>query len=255
MKFIKLFAYSITFCLALAACKKHVIEPLPISDPSGQAQIKVVYASAYTTNNAVQIKINDTRVSNNITYSTPFPGGGLNTGGGSYPYYLSSNPGAIKIAISIPKKGATNVDSISLSTNTVNVDAGKIYSIYLADTSTNTQAIIIDENITPVQGDFSRFKFVNVMPDQPSLDLYFAGELVASNIVYKGKSTEFNLVRGAVGQWALRVAGADPTSVPLAVYPATGQVTIPFGRIMSVYARGYGNSTGTKAPAISLLYN
>ena len=255
MKFMKSIAFLVSMCLIMTACKKHVIEPLPITEPaSNLSKIKVVYASAYTVNYSVQIKINDVRVSNSITYSTPFPGGGQNTGGGNYPDYISTNPGALKIGISLPANGS-NSDSLTLSSNTVSVESSRYYSIYLADTAANTQAILVEENKTPVSGDFSRYKFVNTMPNLPALDLYFDTTLVAANVAYKGQSGDFNLVRGATGQWEIRTAGADPASTPLAVYPSTGKQTVPNARILSIYARGFSGVTGTRAPAISLLYN
>jgi hypothetical protein len=257
MKFVKPFACLIIACLVMTACKKNVIKPLPITEAtSSQAQIKIVYSSAYLINYSVQLKVNDVRVSNNITYSTPFPGGGLNTGGGSYSEYMLTSPGDLKIAVSVPNKNA-NSDSIPLSSNTVNVSAGKNYSVYIADTLASTQAIVVEDNLALVEGDFSRYKFVNVMPNSTGLDLYFGDQLVASNIPYKGVSPEFTLARGAVGTWAIRTAGADPVSTAMAIYPAasSGKQTVPNARVMSVYARGYSGSSGTRAPAISMLYN
>lgn len=257
MKFVKPIVYLISAALIMTACKKNVIEPFATIKPtSAQAQIKIVYASAYTVNYSVQLKVNDTRVSNNITYSTPFPGGGLNTGGGSYSEYLLVNPGSIKLGVSVPNVGAST-DSIPLSTNTANISAGKNYSIYISDTLANAQAVVVEDNITPVQGDFSRYKFVNAMPNSVGLDLYFDTVKVASNIPYKGTSPEFNLVRGSVGTWSLRVAGADPVSTAMAIYPSVtaGKQTIPNARVMTLYARGYSGSSGTRAAAISMLYN
>ena len=123
------------------SCKKDVKSPFQISNDSDDAaKLKVIYTSAYITRDSVQIKINDQRVSNtflslNSTTSvpTPFPGGGLNAGGGGFPYYFSVIPGDTKLFVSVPKKGLT-VDSIIRYSGMVNLQAGRFYSAYITDT-------------------------------------------------------------------------------------------------------------------------
>lgn len=257
MKILKLTICLFAIASFLPACKKHTIEALPIdfTPTSTQANIKIVYASAYTTNYKVQLKTNDTRISGIITYSTPFPGGGLNTGGANFPDYYSIKPGAVKIGVSVPNN-LMNTDSIALSSNVVNVAAGKFYTIYLSDTAASTKAFVVTEAKAPVEGDFSNFKFVNTIPNSTAIDLYFDGVLVAPNVAYQAVSPDFKLIRGATGQWAIRAAGALPNSAPIAVYPSgTGKMTVPNKLTMSVYSRGYLGKTGNLIPAISLLYN
>ena len=242
--------------LVFSACSKNVIEPVPtIQPPSSNTNVKIVYASAYTINYKVHLRTNDAIVSNVITYSTPFPGGGLNTGGGNYPDYLSLAPGPLKISVAVPNNNA-GTDSIVLSNNTVTLEASKFYSVYLADTSVSTQAFVITENKAVVEGDFTRYKFVNAIPNSTGVDVYFAGNKVASNVAYKSASAEFTLARGATGQFSIRNAGDDPATPAILQYPAASTLlTVPYGRIMTVYGRGYIGSTGNLAPAISLLYN
>jgi hypothetical protein len=85
----------------------------------------------------------------------------------------------------------------------------------------------------------------------PAIDLYYGTTKVASNIAYKAKSPEFTMVAGTASAWAIRPAGAAPTSTALASYTNT----IPNQRVFTVYARGYQGVTGTRAPAVALLYN
>jgi hypothetical protein len=255
MKFIQpILLLSIT-TMSLLACKKHVIEPLPVTSASGMANLKIVHAMAYPTNVAMQLKVNDVRVSNNITYSTPFPGGGLNTGGSNFPWYLLVKPGPNKISVSYPKYLSSN-DSVMLHSSTVTLDANKYYTLYITDTGSLSQSVLVPENVGEVNDGVSRYKFVNLTPNVAALDLYFAGNLVAGNIPYKGTSAEFTLPYKTTGQWAIRPAGAASTSTALAIYPTgTTTQTIPNKRILSVYSRGYSGGTGNRAPAISLLYN
>lgn len=241
--------------LGFSSCKKNEITMVPLKDISNTANVKIVHASAYNTNYTVQLKLNDTRVSNNITYSTPFPGGGLNTGGSNFPWYLAIDPGTVNVSMSLPKAG-TSTDSIVLFTGSFNVEANKSYSAYLADTASKTQLVLVPENRSLPDNNTSRFKFVNLIPNLTAVDLYFGANVVASNIPFKGVSPEFVLPYNTTGQWAIRPAGAAATTTAVAVYPSgTGTQTIPNQRIMTVYSRGYSGATGNRAPAVSLLYN
>ncbi len=243
--------------LLFTACEKdEVVTQLNVNYTGGKTNLKIVHASAYAVNYAVQLKINDVRVSNNISYSTPFPGGGLNTGGSNMPWYLSLTPGAQKISMSVAKAG-TNTDSISLFSGTLTLAADKFYTVYLSDTSTKTMMLMFGENKTlPVDGT-SRFKFLNMIPNLPFADLYYGTTKVASNIPYGSGGDEFTRSKNDTTHWYIRAGGALPTSAALAVYPAANAApqTIPNQRIFTVYSRGYVGATGTRAPAISLTYN
>lgn len=247
-----------TAALVLSACDKdEVVTQLGVTYGGGNTNLKIVYASAYAVNYSVHLKVNDVRVSGTMTYSTPFPGGGLNTGGSNMPWYLSTAPGDSKITMAVPKAG-TNVDSISLFTGTATgLAAGKYYTAWLADTLNKTILKLVEENTaTPADGT-SRFKFINLIPNLPSADLYWGTTKVASSVAYSGLSPEFLRNKNDTGRWYIRPAGALPTTTALAVYPATSAApqTIPNQRIMTVYSRGYVGSTGNRVPAISLTFN
>jgi hypothetical protein len=245
--------------LLVWSCKKNIVSYLETTSTDGQASIKIVHASPYTTNYPVVIKVNDIRVSNNITNATPFPGGGLNTGGASSPWYLSMKPGKNQVSLSVPKVG-TSIDSIALFTTNINVEANKYYSAYITDTAANTKLVLVPENMTTPTGNTTRFKFVNLIPNVPALDLYWGTNKVASNIAYTGVSPEFTLNRGDTARWYVRTAGAAPTAAPVAFYPVTtgtsvsAPLTVPYQRVMTVFARGYSGGTSNRAPAVSLLY-
>jgi len=236
----------------LMSCEKKVVTQLETESNFGKGNLKIIHASAYITNYSVRLKVNDQWVSSVITNATPFPGGGLNTGGSSSPWYLALNPGNAKISLIIPKVG-TGVDSVVLYTGTVNLEHDKYYSAYLTDTAATTQLVFITDNIEAPASDVSRFRFVNLMPNQPSLDLYWGANKVASDIQYTLPSPEFTLPRGDTARWYIRPAGAAANTNPIASYP-TSQ-TIPPQRVMTVFARGYNGGTGNRAPNVSLLYN
>ena len=241
----------------LVACDKNeVVSQLNLFSVEGNTNFKVVHASAYNTNYSVQLKINDVRVSNNMSYSTPFPGGGLNTGGSSYPWYMSMAGGDKKISLSVAKVG-TSTDSIMLSSNTTYFGPDQYYTAFLTDTGANTQIVKKIENRTPPANGTSRLKFVNLIPNLPAADLYWGTNKVASNVAYQDFSTEFLLNEKDTGRWYIRPAGALPTAPYLAVYPAIGSVyqTMANQRIFTVFSRGWVGLTGNRVPAISLVFN
>src|SRR5688572_17811977 len=108
MKILKtISALLLAACFAIG-CKKETENVTIAAFPTGNANLKVIYASPYVIRDSIQIKINDVRVSNTFIGNsttflpTPFPGGGLNTGGDNRPFYLSVTPGLTKIFVSVP---------------------------------------------------------------------------------------------------------------------------------------------------------
>ena len=247
--------------LLVQGCKRpDIVTYLDTQTATGMANLKIIHASPYTINYPVVIKVNDIRVSNNVTNTTPFPGGGLNTGGSNTPWYLALKPGRTQIALSVPKVGSS-IDSIPLYSGMVNLAADQYYSAYFTDTAANTRIVFVTENISTPAVNTTRFKFVNLIPNQPALDLYAGANKVASNIAYANVSPDFTLNRGDTVRFYARPAGSPATTAPVAFYPTfaganvNAPITVPNQRVMTVFARGYSGGTGNKAPAISLLYN
>jgi len=239
----------------LAACEKNSFFTSNYIPVTTQAQVKVNFFSSYRANPPYQIKLNDVRISNNLTYATPFPGGGLNTGGGSTADYISFNPGSNKVSISLPKAG-TDQDSVSLTTTTIDVAAGKTYSLYFADTAANMTTLLVQDTLSRPDSGWAKFKFINLIPDLPSADLYIGTTKVASAIPYKGVSPSFLLpTNSSSTTWAIRAAGGTTN---LATYASAASITNQ--RVYSVVARGYNSilNTATTDPrrrSVSLIYN
>ncbi len=240
--------------LLFAGCKKELQLLAPTTTVSSdQAKLKINYNSAYTVSNPVQLKLNNNRVSNLITSRTPFPGGGFNTGGGSGGDYLAVRPGLTSMLVSIPKFNTT-VDSVVLYSTNLTLEANKTYTAHITDTGANTKVVLLEDNLTN-HDTMSRYKFVNLMPNVPFIDLYFGTQLVAANIPYLGASNTFDLpLTNPQPAWAIREAGAAPTSTALATY-ASGNTNLR-GRVYTAFAVGYkGQTTVQRKPYISFLLN
>ncbi len=222
--------------------------------PGSKALLKVNYASAYSSNPSVQLEINGVRMSGLITARTPFPGGGLNTGGSNFPDYLPVDPGSISVSAVIPKKG-TETDSIVLFNNSVNLVAGKNYTAHVTDTAANTKVVLLEDDISQPDTGTVRYRFVNLMPNVPAVDLYFGTTLVAANVPYLGSSDYFTLnTWGLVSQsWTIRPAGTT-TGTAMATYISASSIAAR--RVFTIFAMGYKDQTSAALkPYVSFLYN
>lgn len=256
-KYILIIGILITGAVIVYSCKKNTISVAPFDIASGNALFKLNYACPYKSIASVQIKIDDQRVSNTITYATPFPGGGLNTGGSSNADYMSLAPGEHTVSLSVPKVGSDE-DSIKVYSTTVNVDAATYYTLHVTDTAANTNSLLLTDLSSMPDSGQSKFSFVNLIPNS-AIDLWFGPTKVASNVGFKKATDTFSLASASAQQFAIRLAGSASTSTPLATYPTSGTATysIPNQRVFTAYARGYLGltSSDTRRAQLSFVYN
>lgn len=254
----------ITTTLILLACKKNELRQSPFDGVDGKALVKFNYSSPYfyrTTapvipNRAVTIKINGKIVSSAITYSTPYPGGGLNTGGNSYADYLSADPGINTISVVIPYRQRSD-DSIVLYTTQVDLKANEYQTIHITDTAESTTHVISYDPYNKPDSGLVLYKFVNLIPNAGPLDLYYGPNKLVSGLDYKQVSDTFTLVAGAVQTTGWMVKKKDGTAILGSAYTASAASTVANQRVFTVYARGYDGvpATDLRRPMVSLLYN
>ena len=238
------------------ACRKDIVDTTVSSTVSGKAMLKVVFAMSYTVEPKVQLKVNDERVSSILDSPTPFPGGGLNTGGGSYDHYMALPGGTTKLSFSVPNAFA-NTDSVVVYNGSVNIAADKKYTVYVTDTSTTAKQLLIEENTTKPADLTTRYKFINIVPNSGPLDLWFDSVIVATAVPYLGTSAEFVIPRDSSVKIFIRPAGSAVSVPPIYTYPVAAATlyTVPKNKVMTIFANGYIGGTANRAPVISLLYN
>jgi len=221
---------------------------------STNALLKINYLSAYAGNPSVQLSINNQRVSGLIAGRTPFPGGGYNTNGSSFPDYLSVKPGTAVLTIAIPKKG-TNVDSVLFFTGNLSMEAGKNYTAHITDTAAKTKMALIEDNLSFPPANASKYRFLNMMPNVAAIDLYYGTKLMATNIPYLGSSPYFTMpVPVTSVAWFIRETGTSATSTALATYSSSN--TTLNQKVYTAFALGYkGVSAINTRPYISFLLN
>ncbi|HEX7904308.1 MAG TPA: DUF4397 domain-containing protein [Chitinophagaceae bacterium] len=253
MKYIKII-FPLLLCMSaiFPACKKNVLRVSPYELTEGKALFKVVYASPYFKNPGVVVRVNDEIVSSPITYATPYPGGGLNTGGGSYADYFSVKAGENTVSLSILKVG-TGTDSVLLYKTPVTLTANEFQSLHITDTSTSTTSVLIKDAANKPDSGLVEYRFLNLIPNGGPLDLYFGTTKVASNIAFKQITDTFHLAAGNSLAWSLRLAGGS-TTLGTAYTSAS---TVANQRVFTVIARGYSGpaTTDIRSPKISLVYN
>lgn len=260
MKKIKLF--SILTFLSLSAvvlfngCKKNSTN---FSDydyvDDNQARIKINYNVAFTANPGTHIKINGTRVSAaDIKNRYPFPGGGFNTLGGSTGDYLPINSGSSEVSIAVPKAG-TNIDSVLVFKTTINTSPGKFYSLHVTDT-VESKGLLVEEDRKRPDSGIVRYRFANLMPNVPAVDLYLGTTLVMANVPFMNVSAPFTLPTSQATistTWAIRPAGAAATSTALATYNSAS--TILNQRVYTIFANGYsGRTDAVRKPYVAFYY-
>lgn len=254
MKNIFLSFLTLAVILIVSSCNKDTDYIATQTFPNGAtAFLKINYASLYPTNPGVQLSINDVRVSGVITGRTPFPGGGFNTSGSNFPDYLAVKAGTNKVSVGVAVTGS-NVPSKVLFFTNFTFEAGKNYTAHIADTGVMTKALLVEDMLN-FSDTTVRYRFINLMPNVPMIDLYYGTTLVSTGIPYLGKSAYFDLPSPAVPlAWTIRETGAAPTSTALATY--TSSNTAQRGRIFSAFALGYkGQTATTTRPYISFLLN
>ena len=247
---------ALSICLVLfllAGCGKNIIdygETEKIRED--QAFLKINYVSMYANNRTVYFKINDQRVSNVMTARTPFPGGGYNTGGGSGPDFLAVNSGSLKLSVIVPHKIDNGLDSLELYTTTLQIAAGKNYVAHITDTAANTKAFLTEESFVRPDTGMVRYRFVNLMPNVPAVDLYYGtsatdhtkDSLLVGNVNYLNISNEIKVRRGQTKTWKIRPSGAALTTATiLASYASTSLFVNQ--RAFTIFASGYSGKTST----------
>ena len=261
-EFIKTILPIFAIVVVVAGCKKdsgeNIFSDYDIVDDS-KAFIKVNYNVAFRANPLVQLKINGTRVSGtNIQTRYPFPGGGFNTLGGSTGDYLPVTPGSNEVSLSIPKRG-TGIDSVEIFKTTLSTVAGKRYTLHVADTVA-TKSLLVDEDVSLPADGTVRYRFVNLMPNVPSIDLYVGSVRVATGINFMSISDAFTLPTSQTTistVWTIRAAGALPTSTAIATY--TSANTFLNQRVYTAFATGYFGFSTTltsepRRPFVSFYY-
>jgi hypothetical protein len=248
--------------LAFGCSKKEIVYDVSEKLSGDQALLKINYESMYFNNRSVFLRINDQRVSGLITNRTPFPGGGSNTNGSNTPDFLAVPSGSVKLTVSLPYKVDNGLDSITLYSTTLQLAGGKNYVAHITDTAATTKTFLTEEDFTRPDTAQCKFRFVNLMPNVPSIDLYYGAALPgdvdqsldtlkAANVGYLQSSPVFLQRANLIKYWKIRPAGAAKTSGTI-IASYTSATTVLNQRVYTAFATGYtGKTAASQKPYIA----
>ncbi len=179
-----------TFCIGIAvsSCEKAPLRSTITFLPTDKAFVRIALFSPNTP--AVMIKANDVKLNGNTTSGN----GGFFPATTTFPDY-SAVPAGSTFKLALANTGTQN-DSIVLFNNKLDIEAGKFYSITLADTGINRTTFSIPDKFLPPVDSFLSVRLINAMVGS-TLTLIrvdstsatdFVRDTLARNITYKGTS-------------------------------------------------------------------
>jgi len=158
--------------------------------------------------------------------------------------YLNVYPGTRNFNVYNKNAGISNPNF----TKSINFIAGKYYTIFLADTASKMDAVVVRDSTRAAIGDSVRLRFSNMSPDAPALDLYVKGNVtpIASNITYKSAGAFFSYPSEGNVVFEIRKNGQ---STLLATADA---VNLYRGNVYTVWTGGYTGGSDAAGTRIRL---
>ncbi len=247
----KFFIAALLLVSSIVACKKADLSTTETIVPTDKAFVRIALFSPGTP--AVMIKANDVKLNGNTTSGTTgfFP----STVG--FPDYAAVSPGST-LKLSLPFTGTQN-DSIVLFNSPLSLEAGKFYSLTLADTGINRTAFSIEDQFIPQKDSFVSVRLINAMVGSNlnliRVDSNSATDVVrdtlARNIPYKGTSGFISVKTFTTRAFIrIRIATTDGRNLGASQIPPQALAT-GSRRSITYYASGFVNGTLALAPLLS----
>lgn len=120
-------------------------------------------------------------------------------------------------------------------TKEVTFNLDKHYSVFLADSGSKMEAVVLQNVSRSTTSDSVRIKFANMCPDVPALDFYIKGQSapVAANVAYKAAADFISAKAGYDMVVEVREAGTSN------VLAASLPLTLAGRNIYTLYASGF----------------
>lgn len=178
------------------------------------AQVMVIHASPDAP--SVDLYVDDAKVN---TTALAYPG---NTG------YLDVENGNRNFKVT-PAGAALSNAVINAS---VTLEEDKAYSVFAANTVSNIEAVILEDDLSEPASGKAHVRFVHLSPDAPAVDIAVQnGPILFPNVAFKG-STAFTPVDA--GTYTLEVRPTGTTTAAL-----TTEVQLANGGIYTIFAKGF----------------
>ncbi|GAB3428645.1 DUF4397 domain-containing protein [Niabella aquatica] len=164
--------------------------------------------------------------------------------------YLRATPGNRNFKVF----SAWAASSTPLFTKDLAFEAGKHYSVFIVDTASKMDVVLLRDSSRAAGTDSVRLRFANMSPDAPALDLYVKDNPtpIATNITYKTAGNFFSYKSGVNVVFQIRATGQST------LLATSDPVNLVNSRIYTVWNGGYinGNETaGTRIRISSFTHN
>ena len=126
-------------------------------------------------------------------------------------------------------------DKTPLFTKNITLDKDKHYTIFIADSSSKMEAVILNNVSKSAAADSVRIKFANMSPDVAAMDFYVKGEATASatNVTYKNAADFISLKSGYNAIIEVREHGTSN------ILGASLPINLSGGNIYTIYTSGF----------------
>lgn len=203
-------------------------EEAPMQPDPSNSLTKVIHTSPDAP--GVDILVDNTIAGTNLTYLQNTP-------------YLTLPSGTRNIKVNVTGTSTTVIEG------NLNFVKDKAYSIFAVNSVASIEPLVLEDNLaTPAAGKV-HVRFIHLSPDAPAVDITLAdGTVVFGNISFKG-FTAFTPLDAATYNLQVRLAGTSTVVLDL------GNVTLPAGKILTVYARGFVAGVGDQQLGAAVIEN
>lgn len=245
---------AVTFLItAITSCDKADLSTTETEFPKDKAFVRIALLSPNTP--FVMIKANDVKLNGNSTSGF----GGIFPATFNFPDYAAV-PAGSTFKLSLVNTGTQN-DSVVLFNRKLDIEAGKFYSLTLADTGINRTAFSIEDQFLPQKDSFLSVRLINALVGS-SLNLIrvdsanatdVVRDTLARNIPYKGTSG-FISVKTFTSRPFIRIRVTSATDGKSIGAPQIPPQTLQTGsrRSITYYSAGFIN--GTVAPFLPTIF-
>jgi hypothetical protein len=178
----------------------------------------------------VDILVDNAVAATNLTYLQNTP-------------YVTLPSGTRNIKVNVTGTATTVIEG------NLNFVKDKAYSVFAVNSVASIEPLVLEDNLAAPAAGKVHVRFIHLSPDAPAVDITLAdGTVVFGNVSFK-EFTAFTPLDGGSYNLQVRLAGTSTVVLDL------GSVTLPTGKILTVYARGFVAGAGSQELGASVIEN
>lgn len=164
--------------------------------------------------------------------------------------YFNAYAGVRNVVLTSFNYPGTGMPTTKYASDTVHLDQNQTYSLFLANTVTKPDFILLNDSIGQPTAGMATIRLVNVSPDAGSVDLAVNDATVlVSNKAYKGASSFLSVAGDQLYKFSVRAHGTTT------VIAYKDSVAIAKGGVYTVWLHGLKAGSGTSKLATGVINN